>query len=560
MEEALVDWSRAQFALTAMYHWLFVPLTLGLSFIMAIMETIYYKTGNVKWKKTTQFWMTLFGINFAIGVATGIILEFEFGTNWSNYSWFVGDIFGAPLAIEGIMAFFLESAFRAVMFFGWEKVSKKFHLTATWLVALGSNLSALWILVANAWMQNPVGMHFNPNTARNEMGNFWDVLLNPTAIDKFLHTISSGYVIGSLFVVGISSWYILNNRHIFFARRSILVGSIFGIISSLFIVVTGDSSGHHVAKTQPMKLAAMEGLYEGKEGANLVAFGVLNPEKKVSNDEDAFHFRISIPRLLSLLADRDIDAFVPGMQDLVYGNEKYNIPSTREKMKRGEKALNALRAYHESTKKSEREVAARDEMSANEKDKARESDPLAAAQNNPAEGKMGFAGERADGGNDTLAASPQATAQQHLQVFRENYPYMGYGYFEEPEETVPPIGLTFYSFHFMVILGFFFVLLFVLLIWKNLNETITRQRYLLKAALWSIPLGYLASMLGWVVSEVGRQPWTIQDLLPVKVSTSHLNAANVELTFWLFAVIFTVLLIAEISIMVRQIKIGPKIN
>ncbi len=560
MEEALVDWSRAQFALTAMYHWLFVPLTLGLSFIMAIMETIYYKTGNVKWKKTTQFWMTLFGINFAIGVATGIILEFEFGTNWSNYSWFVGDIFGAPLAIEGIMAFFLESAFLAVMFFGWEKVSKKFHLTATWLVALGSNLSALWILVANAWMQNPVGMHFNPNTARNEMGNFWDVLLNPTAIDKFLHTISSGYVIGSLFVVGISSWYILNNRHIFFARRSILVGSIFGIISSLFIVVTGDSSGHHVAKTQPMKLAAMEGLYEGKEGANLVAFGVLNPEKKVSNDEDAFHFRISIPRLLSLLADRDIDAFVPGMQDLVYGNEKYNIPSTREKMKRGEKALNALRAYHESTKKSEREVAARDEVSASEKDKARESDPLAAAQNNPAEGKMGFAGERADGGNDTLAASPQATAQQHLQVFRENYPYMGYGYFEEPEETVPPIGLTFYSFHFMVILGFFFVLLFVLLIWKNLNETITRQRYLLKAALWSIPLGYLASMLGWVVSEVGRQPWTIQDLLPVKVSTSHLNAANVELTFWLFAVIFTVLLIAEISIMVRQIKIGPKIN
>jgi cytochrome d ubiquinol oxidase subunit I len=560
MEEALVDWSRAQFALTAMYHWLFVPLTLGLSFIMAIMETIYYKTGNVKWKKTTQFWMTLFGINFAIGVATGIILEFEFGTNWSNYSWFVGDIFGAPLAIEGIMAFFLESAFLAVMFFGWEKVSKKLHLTATWLVALGSNLSALWILVANAWMQNPVGMHFNANTVRNEMSNFWDVLLNPTAIDKFLHTISSGYVIGSLFVVGISSWYILKNRHVFFARRSILVGSIFGIISSLFIVVTGDSSGHHVAKTQPMKLAAMEGLYEGKEGANLVAFGVLNPEKTVSNDEDAFHFRISIPRLLSLLADRDIDAFVPGMQDLVYGNEKYNIPSTREKMKRGEKALNALRAYNETTKKSEGEVADRDEAPGSKKDTARGRDPMAAAQKNPAEGKMVFDATQAGTDSDTLAASPQAGARQHLQIFRENYPYMGYGYFEKPEEAVPPIGLTFYSFHFMVILGFFFVLLFVLLIWKNLNETITRQRYLLKAALWSIPLGYLASMLGWVVSEVGRQPWTIQDLLPVKVSTSHLNAANVELTFWLFAVIFTVLLIAEISIMVRQIKIGPKIN
>src|SRR6056297_1406671 len=272
---SLVDWSRAQFALTAMYHWMFVPLTLGLAFIMAIMETIYVKTGNPEWKKITKFWMTLFGINFAIGVATGLILEFEFGTNWSNYSWFVGDIFGAPLAVEGIMAFFLESTFIAVMLFGWNKVSKKFHLVSTWLVALGANLSALGILVANAWMQNPVGMRFNPDTARNEMQNFWDVLLNPVAVDKFLHTISSGYVIGSLFVVGISSWYILKNRHIAFARRSMLIGAVFGIVASFFIVLTGDSSGHHMAKTQPMKLAAMEGLYEGDEGATLVSFGVL---------------------------------------------------------------------------------------------------------------------------------------------------------------------------------------------------------------------------------------------------------------------------------------------
>jgi len=505
MEEALVDWSRAQFALTAMYHWLFVPLTLGLSFIMAIMETIYVRTGNLKWKKTTQFWMTLFGINFAIGVATGIILEFEFGTNWSNYSWFVGDIFGAPLAIEGIMAFFLESAFLAVMFFGWEKVSKKFHLTATWLVALGSNLSALWILVANGWMQNPVGMHFNPNTARNEMGDLWDVLFNTTAVDKFLHTVSSGYVIGSLFVIGISSWYLLKSRHISFARRSMMVGAVFGIISSLFIVITGDSSGHHVAKTQRMKLAAMEGLYEGQEGADLVAIGVLNPDKTVNNDEEAFHFRISIPRLLALLAERDMDAFVPGMKDLVHGNKQYNIPSTHEKMQQGDKALKALNQYNQAKK----------------------------------------------AGKDSLAAA-------HIETFQNNYPLMGYGYFEQPEETVPPVGLTFYSFHFMVILGFYFVLLFLLVIWSNMNDTIRDKRWLLRAALYTIPLGYLASMLGWVVSEVGRQPWTIQDLLPVKVSTSHLSAANVELTFWLFAAIFTILLIAEISIMVRQIKIGPK--
>lgn len=505
MEEALVNWSRGQFALTAMYHWLFVPLTLGLSFIMAIMETIYYKTGNEKWKKTTQFWMTLFGINFAIGVATGIILEFEFGTNWSNYSWFVGDIFGTPLAVEGIMAFFLESTFIAVMFFGWDKVSKKFHLVSTWLVALGSNLSALWILVANAWMQHPVGMHFNLDTARNEMGNFWEVLLNPTAVDKFLHTISSGYVIGALFVTGISAWYLLNNRHIRFAKKSMMIGAVFGIISSLFIVVTGDSSGHHISRTQPMKLAAMEGLYEGQEGADLVAIGVLNPNKTLTNEEDAFHFKIAFPRLLSLLAERDAEAFVPGMNDLVYGNEEQNIPPTSEKIKKGDMAIQAIKDYRE------------------------------AKENN----------------NDSLAGV-------HQEKFNKFYHNMGYGYFEDEEEVVPPVALTFYSFHVMVALGFLFVLLFMLVIWNTMNDTILSKRYLLKAAVWAIPFGYLASMLGWVVSEVGRQPWTIQDLLPVKMSTSHISTGNVQTTFWIFAVLFTILLIAELSIMIRQIKIGPK--
>ncbi len=237
---SLVDWSRAQFALTAIYHWFFVPLTLGLSFIIAIMETLYVKTGNEEWKRTTKFWMTLFGINFAIGVATGIILEFEFGTNWSNYSWFVGDIFGAPLAIEGILAFFLESTFVAVMFFGWNKVSKRFHLISTWLVAVGASLSALWILVANAWMQNPVGMVFNPETARNEMINFWAVLFNPVAVDKFMHTITSGFLLGSIFVIGVSSFYLLKKREEWLAKRSILIAGIFGFLSSLTVVLTGD--------------------------------------------------------------------------------------------------------------------------------------------------------------------------------------------------------------------------------------------------------------------------------------------------------------------------------
>ncbi|HHS92158.1 MAG TPA: cytochrome ubiquinol oxidase subunit I, partial [Campylobacterales bacterium] len=252
MEDVLlIDWSRAQFALTALYHWLFVPLTLGLSFIVAIMETIYVKTGNVIWKEITKFWMTLFAINFAIGLATGIIMEFEFGTNWSNYSWIVGDIFGAPLAIEGIMAFFMESTFFAVMFFGWNKVSKKMHLLSTWLVAIGSNLSALWILVANGWMQHPVGMEFNVDTARFEMNSFWDVLFNPNAYSKFLHTIGSGYVMGALFVVGISAWYLLKGKDVVKAKKSLVVGATFGLITSIFLIASGDESAHQVALNQP---------------------------------------------------------------------------------------------------------------------------------------------------------------------------------------------------------------------------------------------------------------------------------------------------------------------
>lgn len=266
-DASLVDWSRAQFALTAMYHWVFVPLTLGITFILAFMETLYVKTGNEEWKKITKFWMTIFGINFAIGVATGIILEFEFGTNWSNYSWFVGDIFGAPLAIEGILAFFMESTFIAIMFFGWNKVGKKTHLLATWLTAIGANLSALWILVANGWMQKPVGMVFNPETARNEMQSFWDVLFSQTAVDKWLHATSSGFVLASVFVIGISAWYLLKNREIMLAKKSIVVASVFGLLSSVYLVWTGDNSARTIAHDQPMKFAALEGLYNGSEGA-----------------------------------------------------------------------------------------------------------------------------------------------------------------------------------------------------------------------------------------------------------------------------------------------------
>lgn len=503
LDLSLVNWSRAQFALTAIYHWLFVPLTLGLSFIVAFMHTIYVKTGNEEWKPIVQFWMKLFGINFAIGVATGIILEFEFGTNWSNYSWFVGDIFGAPLAVEGIMAFFLESTFIAVMFFGWGRVSKKFHLLSSWLVAFGSNLSALWILVANAWMQSPVGMKFNPDTMRNEMENFWEVLLSPVAIHKFLHTITSGYVIGSLVVVGISAWYLLRGRHVLMAKRSMAIGAVFGLLSSISVAFTGDSSAYDMAQVQPMKFSALEGYYQGKEGAGLIAIGILNHQKKPGDDQDNFHVKIEIPKMLSGLAHRDFNAYVAGIDDLLYGNKEQGILSVNEKMQRGTTAIEALKKYKEAKTKNDPE------------------------------------------------------AETYLKEFEANYPYLGYGYLPNEESSVPNVPLTFYSFHLMVALGFWFILFFAAILLFLRKDTIEKKRIWLFAAIATIPLGYLASQLGWVVAEVGRQPWTIQDILPTFVSTSHISVGNVKLTFFLFLILFTVLLIAELRIMFKAISTGP---
>ncbi len=504
---SLVNWSRAQFALTAMYHWLFVPLTLGLSFIVAFMETIYVRTGDPEWKRLTKFWMTLFGINFAIGVATGIILEFEFGTNWSNYSWFVGDIFGAPLAIEGIMAFFLESTFIAVMFFGWNKVSKRFHLLSTWLVAFGSNLSALWILVANAWMQNPVGMKFNPDTARNEMVNFWEVLFSPVAINKFLHTISSGYVLASVFVVGVSAWYLLKNREHLFAKRSIIIAATFGLITTAFVVLSGDGSARNMAQYQPMKFAAMENLEIGQQNAPLVAIGILKEDANDStHKKQDFRFMIEIPNMLSYMAFLDPNAYVPGITDLTHGNPEHNIPSYEERSVRGKIAINSLASYKMAKK----------------------------------------------AGNDSLAGASLAN-------FEANYKDFGYGYYagRDIHELIPSVPTTFYSFRIMVGLGFHFGLLFLVVLILTLKDKIDKKRFILYTALWTIPLAYIASELGWVVAEVGRQPWVIQDILPTLAAVSQLESSSVQITFWMFFAIFTALLIAEIKIMTTQIKKGP---
>jgi cytochrome d ubiquinol oxidase subunit I len=476
------------------------------------METIYVKTGKPEWKKMTKFWMKLFGINFAIGVSTGIILEFEFGTNWSNYSWFVGDIFGAPLAIEGIMAFFLESTFIAVMFFGWNKVSKKFHLLSSWLVALGANLSALWILVANAWMQNPVGTIFNPETARNEMTSFWEVLFSPVAINKFLHTINSGFVLSSIFVLGVSAWFLLKKREVVMARKSILVASIFGLIASVALIMTGDGSARQVAQVQPMKFAAIEGFYNGQKGAGLVAIGVMSSSHGDPANENIENFvmKIEIPKFLSYMAFLDWNAFVPGINDLIEGNEEEGVMSAYEKIERGKYAVEKLTLYKEARKTGD------------------------------------------------LSLSAELSDMLVSESFQENYfKYLGYGYIHDTNDLIPNVPLAFYSFHIMVMLGFAFILIFALSLWWLLRGTLEKKRWFLWIALLSIPFAYLASELGWVVAEFGRQPWVIQDLMPTNIAVSNISSASVQITFWLFTVIFTTLLIAEVGIMLKQIKVGP---
>ena len=513
--DSVVDWSRAQFALTACYHWMFVPLTLGLGIVVALLETIYYRTRKQEWLDICKFWMMLFGINFAIGVATGIILEFEFGTNWSNYSWFVGDIFGAPLAIEGIFAFFCESTFFAVMMFGWKKFSPGQHLAATWLTAIGATFSAWWILVANSWMQYPVGMEFSADQMRNVMVDFWAVAFSPVAVNKFLHTVQAAWCLGGVFVLGVSSWYLLKNRHVDFAIKSIKVGGLVGLVGILMAMLTGDGSAVQVTKTQPMKLAAMEGLYEGQEGTPLVGFGIVNPDKRYDNDEDAFLFEISIPKGLSILGRHDMDAFIPGIKDIIEGKDMIdgklvNTVPYAERIERGKLAQHALREF-----------------------------------------------TMAKQSGDTKAMQ-EAEAE-----LKEHYPFFGYGYFKSVDEAIPNVPMVFYFFHIMVILGGYllvYILFTMFMAYKRPEWLTFRWKNIMLfplVALLSIPLVYICHQCGWAVAEVGRQPWTIQDILPVQAAISSLSASNVMTTFIIFAVLFTILLIAEVGIMVKQIKKGP---
>ena len=481
--------------MTAAYHWLFVPLTLGLALVMAVMETIYVVRKDEFWKKAARFWMKLFAVNFAVGIATGIILEFEFGTNWSNYSWFVGDMFGAPLAIEGILAFFMEATFFAVMFFGWDKVSKRFHLASTWLTGIGATISAYWILVANGWMQNPVGTTFNPDTVRSEMASvsaFWEVISNPVAVSKFCHSVTSGWVTGGIFVVGVSSWYLLKGRHRKFALSSIIVGGLVGLVGSGAVMLSGDSSGVHAAEFQPMKLAAAEGLRDGGRGA---AFTIVPG--------------IKVPKMLSILATHELDGYVPGINDIINGytdNDGNVVPSVSEKIRMGRESLDALARYRS----------------------LKDTDPVAAA-----------------------------AARAEME---ENVQYMGYGHLEKPEDVIPPVGVVFWAFRFMVGLGMLMALVLLLTLLFAWKDKLAGKRWLLWIAIICIPLVYICGQCGWIVAEVGRQPWTIQGLLPVNVAISSLSAGAVKTTFFVFLAVFALFLAIEIRIMLGAIRKGPEVE
>lgn len=503
-----VDWSRGQFALTAMVHWLFVPLTIGLSLIVAIMESIYLKTKSEKWKRLTKFWMLLFGINFACGVATGIILEFEFGTNWSNYSWFVGDIFGAPLAIEGIAAFFLESTFIAVMFFGWNRVSPRFHLLATWLTSVGVCLSAYWILVANAWMQYPAGMEFDPAQMRNVMVSFSDVALSPVAVNKFFHTVLSGWVLGAVFVVGVSCWFIWKKSNLGFAKDSMKIASWVGLAGIVLTMWTGDGSAVEVAKVQPMKLAAMEGLYDGTTGQSLVGFGILDPSKQRTDGKDPMLMEVSIPKGLSILATHNPDAFIPGINDLIEGRETgpdgqmAQTLSYAERIEAGKRAQEALRRYDAASSAGDKEA-----MEAAERD------------------------------------------------LKADFGYFGYGYLSSPDEAVPPVALTFYAFRVMVMAGGYLLLFFIVMLFLSYRKPRhLENRWLVFFGILTIPVVWIASEAGWIVAEMGRQPWVIQDLLPTRAAVSAIPSGSVQLTFWMFVIVFAGLMTAEVSIMCREIS------
>ncbi|CAN7252871.1 cytochrome ubiquinol oxidase subunit I [Devosia sp. LjRoot16] len=501
VDPIVVDLSRIQFAATAMYHFLFVPLTLGLSFVMAIMESVYVMTGRVVWRKATLFWGVLFGINFAMGVATGVVMEFQFGMNWSYYSHYVGDVFGAPLAMEGLMAFFLEATLVGLFFFGWDRLKPVAHLAVTWLVALGANFSALWILIANGWMQNPVGAAFNPDTMRMEVTDFMAVLFNPVAQAKFVHTVSAGYVCGAVFVLAVSAIFLLSGKHQELAKRSIVVAASFGLASALSVVVLGDESGYVATEHQKMKIAAMEAMYHTEPApAALTLFAIPGSDGRPA-------FEVQFPWVLGLITTRSLDRDLPGITELteraalrvVNGVEAY-------------KALNALQA-------NRNDGAARDTF-------------------NAAKADLGYALLLKKYRPDVENATGEEIAKAAL-------------------DTVPDVWPLFWSFRVMVGAGFFFIAFFALWFWKASTHRIEKPRWLLWVAVAALPLPWIAIEAGWFIAEYGRQPWVVEGVLPTFYAASGLNFWDLVISLSFFMLLYTALLIVMVWLMVRTIKHGP---
>ena len=498
----LVNVSRLQFAVTAMYHFLFVPLTLGLSWILVIMESVYVMTGREIYKDMTQFWGKLFGINFAMGVTTGITLEFQFGTNWAYYSHYVGDIFGVPLAIEGLMAFFLESTFVGLFFFGWDRLSRVGHLIVTFLVALGSNLSALWILIANGWMQNPVGAEFNYETMRMELTSISQIILNPVAQSKFVHTVAAGYVTAAAFVLGVSSWYLLKGRDVGFAIRSFAVAAGFGLASVCSVIVLGDESGYTVGEVQRVKLAAIEAEWHTqKPPASITVFGIPNEAEQRTD------YAIKIPWALGLIATRSADEKISGIIDL--------RKEAAGRIENGIVAYELLQKLRSGDKSSETRQA--------------------------------FELRKKDLGYGLL--------------LKKYTPYVVDATPEQIQmaaaDTIPRIAPLFWSFRVMVGIGFVLLFLFAAAFYFLAVRNLAPQRWLLKAALWSIPLPWIAAELGWIVAEYGRQPWTIAEVLPTFLSVSNIPVSNVYASLAGFIAFYTALLVVEVYLLLKYIRLWP---
>ncbi|MFE8071172.1 cytochrome ubiquinol oxidase subunit I [Marinobacteraceae bacterium S3BR75-40.1] len=502
MVEEAVDLSRLQFAVTAMYHFLFVPLTLGLAFILAIMESVYVMTGKQIYKDMTKFWGKLFGINFALGVTTGITMEFQFGTNWSYYSHYVGDIFGVPLAIEGLMAFFLESTFIGLFFFGWDRLTRVQHLAVTWLVALGSNLSALWILIANGWMQNPVGAEFNFNTMRMEMTSLADLFFNPVAQVKFVHTVAAGYVTGAMFVLSISAWYLLRKRDVAFARRSFAIASSFGLAAVLSVIVLGDESGYHLGDVQKTKLAAVEAEWDTHEPpASFTLFGIPDQENMETD------YAIRIPWVMGLIATRSVDEPVIGIKDLMVEHEA--------RIRSGMDAYGLLQRLRNG-----------------------EDSPQTRAAFNEVKNDLGY-GLLLKRYTENVTDASEAQIQQAVQ------------------DTIPKVWPLFWSFRLMVGAGFFMLLVFGLSFWASAKHQIAQKRWLLRMALFSLPLPWISCEAGWFVAEYGRQPWSIAEVLPTYLSASSITPTDVWMSLAALIGFYTLLLVAEMYLMIRFARLGP---